>query len=35
VALPRTGGLPFTPAAIPALLGMSLGAATLVRRRMK
>src|SRR2546423_8534761 len=33
VALPRTGGLPFSPAAIPALLGVSLGTATLIRRR--
>ena len=33
VALPRTGGLPFSPAAIPALLGVSLGAASLLRRR--
>jgi len=32
-ALPRTGGLPFAPATIPALLGVSLGTATLIRRR--
>ncbi len=34
-ALPRTGGLPFPAPAIPALLGVSLGAASLVRRRMR
>ena len=32
-ALPRTGGLPFAPATIPALLGVSLGTAALLRRR--
>jgi hypothetical protein len=32
-ALPRTGGLPFSTAAIPALLGLSLGAGTYLRRR--
>jgi len=32
-ALPRTGGLPFRPATIPALLGLSLGAGTFLRRR--
>ena len=33
VALPRTGGLPFGTAAIPALLGVSLGVGTFLRRR--
>jgi hypothetical protein len=32
-ALPRTGGLPFGMATIPALLGMSLGTAAFLRRR--
>ncbi|HYH48784.1 MAG TPA: hypothetical protein VEG38_04475 [Acidimicrobiia bacterium] len=32
-ALPRTGGLPFSTAAIPALLGISLGVGTFLRRR--
>jgi hypothetical protein len=32
-ALPRTGGLPFRTATIPALLGLSLGAGTFLRRR--
>lgn len=32
-ALPRTGGLPFGTAAIPALLGVSLGIGTFLRRR--
>jgi hypothetical protein len=32
-ALPRTGGLPFSTAAIPALLGLSLGVGTYLRRR--
>jgi len=33
VALPRTGGLPFSKTAIPALLGVSLGTTALLRRR--
>ena len=32
-ALPRTGGLPFSTAAIPALLGLSLGVGSYLRRR--
>jgi hypothetical protein len=32
-ALPRTGGLPFRTATIPALLGVSLGVGTFLRRR--
>jgi hypothetical protein len=32
-ALPRTGGLPFGTAAIPALLGLSLGVGSFLRRR--
>jgi hypothetical protein len=32
-ALPRTGGLPFRTATIPALLGVSLGLGTFLRRR--
>ena len=32
-ALPRTGGLPFGTAAIPALLGVSLGVGSFLRRR--
>jgi len=32
-ALPRTGGLPFRTATIPALLGVSLGIGTFLRRR--
>ncbi len=32
-ALPRTGGLPFRTATIPALLGLSLGVGTYLRRR--
>ncbi|MDQ1501675.1 MAG: hypothetical protein QOI86_5015, partial [Actinomycetota bacterium] len=32
-ALPRTGGLPFQTTAIPALLGVSLGVGTFLRRR--
>ena len=32
-ALPRTGGLPFGTAAIPALLGVSLGIGSFLRRR--
>jgi hypothetical protein len=32
-ALPRTGGLPFRTATIPALLGLSLGVGTFLRRR--
>src|SRR5581483_5652287 len=34
-ALPRTGGLPFKTAAIPALLGVSLGTGTIIRRRRR
>jgi hypothetical protein len=34
-ALPRTGGLPFPAAAIPALLGTSLGVGTFLRRRRR
>jgi hypothetical protein len=33
VALPRTGGLPFGTATIPALLGVSLGVGSFLRRR--
>jgi len=32
-ALPRTGGLPFKAASIPALFGVSLGVGTFLRRR--
>lgn len=31
--LPHTGGVPFPPAAVPALLGMSVGLGALARRR--
>ena len=34
-ALPRTGGLPFRTATIPALLGVSLGVGTFLRRRRR
>jgi hypothetical protein len=34
-ALPRTGGLPFRTATVPALLGVSLGVGTFLRRRRR